>query len=303
MARSGLMPYEWMVKYTPEEEWIKGKGILLWLAFFLTEIGAGIYFVSLFMNFRVGWLVGWLLTMVVGGGVHIFYLGRPMRSWRALLRIATSELSRGMWVIFIYGAVGFFQILPLVFSQLPWTGEEMVFKTVMGVICILLVVHGFLMMSVVRALPFWNSSMMVPLSVASGVSVGSQAILVMMLLGESNLIGIELWARWALIAYIALLVMHLWGSSHSSETAQASLKRMLAGDISKGFYTAVVCLIISVIITLWTWMGGLQGASGGALILRFICVVAADMMVRHNIMSSAVYTPIIPKRLHGVGRV
>ncbi|MFH1951572.1 MAG: nitrite reductase, partial [Pseudomonadota bacterium] len=60
MRRSRATGPEWMVTYTPQEEWIEGKGKFLWLAFFFSEIGAGIYFVSLFMNFPTGWLVGWL---------------------------------------------------------------------------------------------------------------------------------------------------------------------------------------------------------------------------------------------------
>ena len=53
---SKLMGYERLTKPTPQEEWIQGKGLLLWLAFFFSEIGAGIYFVSLFLNFRPGWI-------------------------------------------------------------------------------------------------------------------------------------------------------------------------------------------------------------------------------------------------------
>ncbi|MBW2000805.1 MAG: DMSO reductase, partial [Deltaproteobacteria bacterium] len=60
MKRARLMEYEWMVKYTPQREWIEGQGFLLCLAFFFSEIGSGIYFVSLFLNLKAGWLVGWL---------------------------------------------------------------------------------------------------------------------------------------------------------------------------------------------------------------------------------------------------
>ncbi len=36
--------FEWMVKATPQREWIEAKGMFLWLAFFFSEIGAGVYF-------------------------------------------------------------------------------------------------------------------------------------------------------------------------------------------------------------------------------------------------------------------
>ena len=31
------MPWEWMVKLTPQKEWIERRGLLIWLAFFLAQ--------------------------------------------------------------------------------------------------------------------------------------------------------------------------------------------------------------------------------------------------------------------------
>jgi hypothetical protein len=148
-----LMNYEWMTKHTPQEEWIAGKGIFLWLAFFFSEIGAGIYFVSLFLNFRSGLLIGWLVSLILGGLTHLAYLGNAMRIWRVFLRPASSEISRGLWTVLLFGVIGFFQVTPEVISGLPWTGDSSALKTIMGILCILLITHGFLTMNVVKALP------------------------------------------------------------------------------------------------------------------------------------------------------
>ena len=51
---SGLKPYEWMINPTRQQQWIDNKGIFLWLAFFFSEIGAGLYFVHFFMNTKPG---------------------------------------------------------------------------------------------------------------------------------------------------------------------------------------------------------------------------------------------------------
>ena len=59
-----MKPYLWMTDYTPQEEWIDRQGLLLWLAFFFTEIGAGLYVVSLFFKFWTGCLLGWLISAV-----------------------------------------------------------------------------------------------------------------------------------------------------------------------------------------------------------------------------------------------
>jgi formate-dependent nitrite reductase membrane component NrfD len=290
-----LLRYEWMTKYTPQEEWIEGKGILLWLAFFFSEIGAGIYFVSLFLNFPPGWLVGWLVSLVLGGIVHLAYLGNPMRGWRIFLRPATSELSRGLWAILVFAVIGFFQVLPVAISGLPWTGNSSVLKAIMGILCILIIIHGFLTMHVVRALPMWNSSMIIPLSLASGIWIGSQSVEMMAFISGGELITAELWARWSLLSYMGVLAMYLFGTAHSSEAARVSIQGLLKGDSSIRFYIGVVVigLIIPLIITLVVWGNGVEKLGGGTLFIRFICVLIGDLMMRYSVMRSAVYSPTI----------
>jgi len=102
-----------MTDYTPQEEWIDRQGLLLWLAFFFTEVGAGLYLVSLFFGFWRGCLVGWLFA-ILGGGLHMLYLGKPERAWRAILRPVKSELSRGLIIMSLFLAFGAIQIAPSV---------------------------------------------------------------------------------------------------------------------------------------------------------------------------------------------
>ncbi|MBW2030211.1 MAG: dimethyl sulfoxide reductase anchor subunit [Deltaproteobacteria bacterium] len=295
MKRARLMEYEWMVKYTPQKEWIEGQGVLLCLAFFFSEIGAGIYFISLFLNFKGGWLAGWLITLVLGGLIHLGFLGHPMRAWRILLKPATSELSRGLWVISLFGVIGFFHVLPVVFKGLSWTGEGTAFKTIMGILTVLIITHGFLTMNVVRALPLWNSSMIIPLSVASGIWVGAQTAELMMKIAGHELYLAEAWSRWSLIGYMAILVMYLWGTYHSNDTARESVKRLLIGDSALRFYLGVVVVGIAIplIITIALWSGGTESPGGGALFIRFLCVLIGDLTMRYSIMKSAIYTPLI----------
>lgn len=292
---SKLMSYERMTKPTPQEEWIQGKGLLLWLAFFFSEIGAGIYFVSLFLNFPPGWLIGWLVSLILGGLVHMAYLGNPMRSWRMFLRPASSEISRGLWAVLIFAVIGFFQVAPVVISGLPWTGNSTTLKAIMGILCILLIVHGFLTMNVVKALPLWNSSMMIPLSLVSGLWVGSQSVEMMLFASGGGLNIAELWARWSLLGYMGILAMYLFGTAHASETARASINGLLKRDSAVSFYIGVIAIgiLVPLIITLVIWGNGVEKMSGGVLLLRFLCVLIGDLVMRYNIMKSALYAPVI----------
>jgi len=60
-------PYDWMVQDTPQEEWIRRRGSLLWLAFFFIELGAGIFFMSSIFGSSLSMLIGWLVCAIFGG--------------------------------------------------------------------------------------------------------------------------------------------------------------------------------------------------------------------------------------------
>ena len=293
--RSKTLNYEWMVKYTPQAGWIEGKGLYLWLAFFFTEIFAGVYFLSLFLNFRAGLFTGWLGALCLGGFFHMLYLGRADRGWRILFKFSTSELSRGLWTIALFAAVGFLQLVPILLSGLPWVWHSSILKVLMGILCILVMIHGFMTMSVVKALPMWNSPMMIPLSLASGIWVGSQIVVIFLQGLGLDVALTEVWIRWAMFSYMAALLIYIWGNVHSSETARASVMRMIAGDCSAIFYIGAILLgiIIPLIITLALWGQDLSTISGGYFFLRFVCVMVGDAAMRYCIQKAPLYTPLI----------
>ncbi len=276
---ANLKPYEWMIKATPQKEWIDEKGVYLWLAFFFSEIGAGLYFVSLFFQYRTGLAIGWLTTLILGGMIHILYLGNPKRFWRMILKPKNSELSRGIWVIIGFAALGFLQII---------TGNfNLVLNIIMGIL------HGFATMNVMRALPAWSSTMVLPLSIVSGIWVGSQVLEFMLCVSGSGAAAtMELWAQLLLMVYIVFLLLYLWGTFHASETAQVSIQMLLKGDMSKLFYTGVigVGIVIPLLLTL-LMLGG--NVNTGLVFLRLLFVFTGDLALRYALMKSAVYTPLV----------
>ncbi len=285
---SGLSiePYEWMIKATPQHEWIDRQGIFLMLAFFFSEIGAGLYFMSMFFNYKAGLAIGWFITLVLGGFIHILYLGNPKRTWRMFLKPGSSELSRGLWIISIFALLGFIQIIAK-------GGFNPVFDVIMGILCILIIMHGFSTMNVIRALPAWSSTMVLPLSLISGVWVGSQILQFMLCISMPHAAAaLEVWSELFLLVYIGVIALYLWGTFHSSETAQFSINRLLKGDISKRFYAGVLAagMFIPLVLTLIMWGGNVNIF---VVFLRLVFVFAGDIALRYAIMKSAVYTPLL----------
>lgn len=285
--------YEWMVKPTPQREWIESQGVFLWLAFFFSEIGAGIYFVSLISNYNKGLIVGWLITLGLGGLIHTLYLGNPFRAWRIFLKPQTSELSRGLWGMTIFGILGFIQIVTS-FNPYQNIGFSMPFKIVTGIVCIVIIMHGFTTMNVMKALPSWNSTMLLPLSVISGIWVGSQVVQSMFLFFREpnvDMATLETWSLLLLLVYIGFIFLYILGSFHSSETAKITVMDWIKGTGARVFYPFIFTgMVIPLIITFYM-LGSEVGLP--AVYARLLFVSVGDLMLRYGLMKSAYYTPLL----------
>jgi len=284
---SGIKPYEWMISPTRQRQWIDDKGVFLWLAFFFSEIGAGMYFMSLFYSYRPGIVIGWLVTLVLGGIIHMLYLGNPKRAWRMLMRPNTSELSRGIWIIGVFAVLGFLQII------IPG-GFNMAFNFIMGILCLLIISHGFATMNVIRALPAWSSTIVLPLSLISGIWVGQQLLqFVFVLSGNAAMVsGMEVWSATFFLIYFLCIGLYAWGTWHMSDVAKMSIQKMLEGDLKRITLigVGVLAVLVPLIFTLIMWGGN---TNGFLVFLRLVSVLAGDLAIRYLIMKTAVYNPLL----------
>ncbi len=290
--------YAWMVDYTPQREWIEGMGKALWLAFFFSEIGAGLYFVSLFSGQVPGLIFGWLLSVPVGGSLHLTYLGHPMKAWRAVLRLGTSELSRGMIITVLFGAFGALQLAPMLplLSGLPWDLDTTFFTPVMGILSVLVMMHGFMTLSSISALPFWNTATLVVLSVTSGIWVGSQlATGTALFFGDAGqLSSLETWGRGFLLAHLFVISAFIWDSAHGNETKKASLNRLFHGRLSLLF--CAVGLGLGLAVPLIITLDGIYHAlNKGLLVVRLTSALVGDAALRYGILRAGLYTPLVPR--------
>ena len=199
----------------------------------------------------------------------------------------TSELSRGIWIIGIFAALGFLQIVTS-------NSFNMVFSTIMGILCLLIISHGFATMNVIRALPAWSSTMVLPLSLISGVWIGHQILQFMVSVSGSAALasGMEIWAEVFFFVYFLCIVLYVWGTYHSNEIGKESIKMQFSGDLSKISFigVGVLAFIVPLILSLIMWGGD---TNSFLIFLRLACVIAGDLALRYVIMKSAVYKPLI----------
>ncbi len=287
---SGVKPYEWMINPTRQRQWIDKQGIFLWLAFFFSEIGAGLYFVSLFYEYKPGLVLGWLVTLILGGLIHVAYLGNPLRAWRMIMKPNTSELSRGIWIIGVFAALGFLQMVTS-------GGFNIVFNVIMGILCLLIISHGFATMNVIRALPAWSSNMVLPFSIISGVWMGFQILQFMFAAGGSAQVasGMEIWSEVFFFAYVLCVLLYVWGTYHANEIGKASIIMQATGDLKKISLIGIVGLgiVLPLIFILIMWGGD---TNAFLIFLRLASVIAGDLAIRYVIMKGAVYTPLLSRQ-------
>jgi uncharacterized membrane protein YccC len=58
-----IKPWDFMVKLTPQREWIEGHGILVAFAMFFGGVSGGLYLASLFFDSTPGIIIAWVFAM------------------------------------------------------------------------------------------------------------------------------------------------------------------------------------------------------------------------------------------------
>ena len=284
--------HEWMLKYTPQTEWIERRGILLWLAFYAGGLGGGLYLVSLYFNSLWGMFMSWLIIAGLKGGAHFAYLGKPWRFWRMMFRPQTSWLSRGL--IFVILFTGFAAIQIALSFWLPGSVWELVFKVLAGIMAFAVATYTGIILMTIKGVPFWNSPLIPLLFVLCGI-LGGFGLSVVIALNSSqvNIAAAETGSRWLLIINALLVVIYLWRAANRETTGKQSVLEQIRGSVAPVFWIGVVALgiIIPLIIVFSSYFIGESSAL--LLVTGVLCEIVGGLALRYCILKGGAYTPLI----------
>ncbi len=287
-------PYEWMVKFTPQREWIEGKGVLLWLAFFF-GFGAGVYLVSLLFDSLWGEFIGWVIFVFGYGGFHFVYLGHPFRVWRAISRPQTSWISRGL--IFAALFIGSSVIQMLLTSFVPG-GIEAFFKIVAGICAFVACIYTGFVMNYIRALPFWNNALL-PLWVLISELLGGFSIATVIGLGLDPAIDTDVteWGIRVLLGASAIvLAIYLWSATYAMSGGKESVMALVRGpaSFSLPFWVGVVVLGIIIPLAIAWYSYFVPEISIALLLTGTVCEFIGGLATRYSMLKGGLYHPLIP---------
>jgi len=239
--------------------------------------------------------VGWLICGVLGGGIHILYLGHPMRFWRMLLRPQTSWISRGLAFVSLFLALGGIHMLLIEFGS----GSSVALMAVADLFAFLTIVYGGFAMNYVNGIPLWNSALLPVLYGVSGIWGGAGVALgIALSTGTISTMGVSLeeWIRLLLIAYAVLLFVYLVSVRYTNVTGKIAVREIVAGRFWPVMWLVVVVLglVLPIATVVASYVNGIENMPSTVLYLSILCELIGDLTMRYLILKQGVYAPLVP---------
>lgn len=318
--RQWLVTHEWMVKPMRQKEWISGKGVLVWLAEVFSALGMGTYLVGLLagINEITAWawwatVLGWALIVAFKLPLHLVYLGRPLRFWRAIPPFTkawkTSWLARGMFFSIMFTSAGFLQIVFWYF--LRWgslstsaagalTVLSWIVGIVAGVFILLTGVYCGFAMSYCKSLPFWNTSLLPVVFVIMGIADGLALTMGVNLISagsDADISSLESWSRILLVVNALLIAGYLVRAYRKHSAAELAAQDLIKGSTAWVFWILLVILgiVTPLVISFVTMMVG--GSTEPLLIVAIVCHTIGAFALKYSVLKVGIYRSVLP----GVG--
>ena len=298
-ARQWIVTHEWMVNPMQQTEWIEGRGLLIWLAEVFSSLGTGLYLVSIFVSNWWGALAGWLIVIGLKLPLHVIYLGKPMRCWRAMPPFTnawrTSWIARGTFFTAVFSLLGLLQLITSHFSS--GSGIDILMKVVAGFFCVLTAVYCGFMMSFCKSLPFWNTGVLPIVIMNAGIADGLALLIGLgMIAGGVNFAAVETVTRVLLLFDVLLISTLVMNGSYQSATAGFSSKELTSGRTALVFWvgTVLMGIIVPLGISLQT-LGGTGETTHGLMIAAVVAHTIGAFGLKYCILKVGIYEPILPK--------
>jgi formate-dependent nitrite reductase membrane component NrfD len=308
-SRQWIVTHEWMVKPMRQREWIERKGLLVWLAEVFSALGMGLYLVGLLAQSWWATLIGWLLIVVFKLPLHLLYLGRPLRFWRAIPPFTkawkTSWLARGMFFSIVFAAAGFVQIvLTYVVNHGVASGGDLTVVTVFnwaasivaGVFILLTGVYCGFAMSYCKSVPFWNTGMLPVVFVIMGIADGLALLMgVSLVTSDVDITTLESWSRVLLVVNALIIAGYLLQAYRRHSAAELAARDLIKGSTAWVFWIGIVTLgiVTPLAISMATMFMDQEVAT--LLIAAIVCHTVGAFALKYSVLKVGIYRSVLPK--------
>lgn len=284
-----------------QKEWIEGKGMLLLLAIFFGELGAGMFLVSWYLNFLQGMVLGIAIVATLKTTFHILFLGQPLRFWRAFNRPQSSWISRGVIIMSVFVFFSGLYVLPSIpgFSWLPWNAQGLFGNTLLMVAIIAalgeIIYVGFLLASS-PSIPFWNTGLLPILFVTYSLLDGAGLTFIIAPAMGNEAVNVHQLKRieiWLTLFAIINILAYIWTMYHTTLGGKESVLELIKGRIATTFIGGV--LIVGILIPLPVAIYAHFTLMPYAILgLTALMALAGGFLLRYSILKAGIYPPLYP---------
>jgi len=315
--RQWITTHEWMVKPMRQKEWISGQGILVWLAEVFSALGMGTYLVGLVagagqITTWAFWatVVGWLLIVLFKFPLHLVYLGRPLRFWRAFPPFSkawkTSWMARGVVFTTVFVGFGFFQIVLWYFlhwGSLGGSAEQgvtvlaWICGIVAGVFMVLTGVYCGFAMSYCKGVQFWNTGLLPLVFVLMGLADGLALTMAVNLAtgaDDAAISTIEAWSRVFLVVNALLILGYLVQAYRRHHAAQVATMDLIKGSTAWVFWVLLVGLGIAAPLVISVSTAFMSGDTQPLLIVAIVCHTIGAFALKYSVLKVGIYRSVLP---------
>src|SRR3990172_1954573 len=287
-------PYEFFARHTPQREWIERRGILMLLAMFFIELGAGTFLVSSILHNSSGMLLGWLLCGVLGGGFHLIFLGHPFRAWRMAFSKGwkSSWISRGLIFVSLFLGLG---LMYMILAR--WASPVPGLLVATDVFAFLSIIYVGFVMAQVNAIPLWSTPLLPVLYLILGIWGGLGLTMVTMQTTgvATSVTSVEEWSRIFLIAFIFIVFVYLFVIRYQGTAGKTSVREIVTGKLAPLFWIMVAVLgtALPVGTAISAWVAGLS-IPAEFLVVLIVFELLGDLALRYCILKAGVYASLLP---------
>jgi formate-dependent nitrite reductase membrane component NrfD len=284
-----ILGEEFVVGYRQQTEW-------MWLiatAFFLGEIGAGVFFISYLFGFIQGLVVSLFIVLIGKTTAHLLYLGRPERFWRMFTNFQ-SWITRGLYAIVLFAILGGTYTLDVLGYITLSEGVLYAIGILAAILSFVVMIYDGFVMSYSPSIPLWNTTLLPVLCVTYSLLGGATLTLFMANQMGSSLSGMILLERIEislLILNLIIICAYALTMKYSTMTARKSIDFLVKERYSIPFLGGVVVvgLIITMILAIYYTTTPLYLI----LVALAITELIGDYLIRILLLKSGIYAPVL----------
>ena len=275
--------------YRRQGEW----SWLITTAFFLGNVGAGLFLISYFNGLYLGAGIGLLIVGVGKSTAHLLYLGRPERFLRVIVRWRTSWISRGLIAMGLFLVFGVVYLARYLQASFVPHGVTAGFGVAAAIVAVVVMVYDGFVLKASRGTPLWDTYLMPVLALFYALLGGTTLTLVVEAgLGATRHAQLE-WLEIALLALNAVLVGLVIFTAQARQAAvQAAVSLLTRGPLTRLFLGVAVGLGIGGTLALV----GVSIATGSVVALAIAAAtdLCGHFFVFFSLLRVGLHPPLRP---------